>query len=155
MVNMDSVWILLALLVVTILGRAYSVAAAVGLLLVVKLLQVDGFIYPFLEKNGVFIGLVFLVAAILIPIAKGQIDKMDLWHSLTSWIGLAALVLSLLTTYLSGLGMHYLTVEGNSAVMPALLLGAVAAAAFLGGVPVGPLITSGLLAVFAKLFSKG
>jgi len=38
--------------------------------------------------------------------------------------------------------------------MPAMILGAVGAAAFLGGVPVGPLITSGILALFAKIVSK-
>lgn len=153
--KMEPIWILLAILIVAALGKAYSVAAATGLLLVIKLLQADRVAFPFLEKNGVFIGLVSLIAAILIPIARGQIGKVDLWHSFTSGTGLIALILSLLTTYLSGLGMRYLMVEGNSAVMPALIIGAVAAAAFLGGVPVGPLITSGLMAVLVKWFSKG
>ncbi|MPN52322.1 hypothetical protein SDC9_199978 [bioreactor metagenome] len=38
--------------------------------------------------------------------------------------------------------------------MPALIIGAVAAAAFLGGVPVGPLITSGILALFTKFIEN-
>ncbi|MBE3573601.1 MAG: DUF441 family protein, partial [Moorella humiferrea] len=48
----------------------------------------------------------------------------------------------------------YLTVQGHSEVMPALILGAVIAAAFLGGVPVGPFITAGLLAVVVRLIAK-
>ncbi|MFC4766029.1 DUF441 family protein [Effusibacillus consociatus] len=35
-----------------------------------------------------------------------------------------------------------------------MILGAVVAAAFWGGIPVGPLITSGLLALIMKLFHK-
>jgi uncharacterized membrane protein (DUF441 family) len=64
------------------------------------------------------------------------------------------LVLSFLTTYLSGQGLNYLTVQGHSDIMPAMIIGAVAAAAFLGGVPVGPLITSGMVALFAKMIHK-
>ena len=69
----------------------------------------------------------------------------------TSWIGIAALLLSFFTTYLSGQGLAYLTVHGQGDIMPALILGSVAAAAFLGGVPVGPLITSGILAIIVRL----
>lgn len=64
------------------------------------------------------------------------------------------MLISLFTTYLSGLGLQYLTVEGHGDIMPALILGAVISSAFLGGVPVGPFITSGLLALVVKAFSK-
>lgn len=51
--------------------------------------------------------------------------------------------------------MELVTVQGHGDVMPALILGSIAAAAFLGGVPVGPLITTGLLALVMKMFHKG
>ena len=57
-------------------------------------------------------------------------------------------------TYLSGLGLEYLTLQGHSEIMPSLIIGSVIAAAFLGGVPVGPFITSGILALGIKLFNK-
>ncbi|MDF2653870.1 MAG: hypothetical protein K0R19_344, partial [Bacillota bacterium] len=59
--------------------------------------------------------------------------------------------LSFFTTYLSGRGLDFLTVQGHSDVMPSMILGAVIATAFLGGVPVGPLITSGLLVLVIKI----
>lgn len=151
---MESNLILLAILVVSVLGRANSVAIATCLLLFVRLLQLDNYLFPFLERQGVFWGLVLLIAAILIPIARGDITSQNLGQIFTSWLGITALILSLLTTYLSGQGLQYLTLEGHAEIMPALIAGAVAAAAFLGGVPVGPLITSGLLAILAKFFSK-
>lgn len=151
---MEPTWILLAILAAAVLGQANSVAVTTGLLLVIKLLGVDNYVFPVLEKGGLFWGLVLLIAAILIPLARGDITYLDLGRIFTSWIGLAALVLSFLTTHLSGLGLQYLTVEGHGSVMSALILGAVIAAAFLGGVSVGPLITSGLLALIVKIVGR-
>jgi uncharacterized membrane protein (DUF441 family) len=146
--------ILLLILAVAILGKANSVAIATCVLLMLKLLGLDRYVYPSIEKNGMAWGLVLLIAAIMIPIANGSITTENIKSVFTSWIGLVALVLSFLTTYLSGQGLKYLTVQGHSDVMPAMILGAVAAAAFSGGVPVGPLITSGMLALVAKLLHK-
>ncbi len=143
--------ILFAVLAVAVIGKAYTVAAATGILLIVKLTGLDKYIYPFIEKNGMSIGIVVLVAAILLPIATGKITVGNIKGIFTSWIGIAALALSFVTTYLSGRGLDFLTVQGHSDVMPSMILGAVIATAFLGGVPVGPLITSGLLVVLIKL----
>ena len=151
---MSSTIILLLILAAAILGKANSVAIATCVLIIIKLLGLDNYMYPTIEKNGMKWGLILLIAAILIPIANGKITTDNIKSVFTSWIGITALLLSFLTTYLSGQGLNYLTVQGHSDIMPAMIVGAVAAAAFLGGVPVGPLITSGMLAVFAKLINK-
>lgn len=146
--------ILLCIIVVAILGKAESVAIAGCILLIMKLVHVDKYVFPVIEEGGVAWGLVLLIAAILIPIASGKITFVNIKGVFGSWIGAVALILSFLTTYLSGLGLKYLTAEGHGDVMPAMILGSVAAAAFLGGVPVGPLITSGMLALIDKLIGK-
>ena len=151
---MESNIILMVILAAAVLGKANSVAVATCILLIVKLLNFDRLVFPTIEKNGVFWGLVLLIAAILIPIANGNVAFTNIKSIFTSWIGIIALFLSLFTTYLSGLGLNYLTTQGHGDVMPALILGSIIAAAFLGGVPVGPLITSGILAVFVKIFGK-
>lgn len=150
----SSVVILVLILAAAVLGHADSVAVAACILLLVKLLHLDNYIFPFIERNGVFWGVVLLIAAILIPIANGQVKTVDIRNIFTSWMGVTAITLSFLTTYLSGVGLKFLTVQGHTDVMPAMIIGAVGAAAFLGGVPVGPLITSGILAVIAKLVTK-
>ncbi len=142
------------ILVIAVLGKANSVAVAVCILLIVKLLNLDQFIYPLIEKNGVSWGLILLIAAILIPIANGKVTIINVKNIFISWIGVTALILSFFTTYLSGLGLDYLTVQGNSDIIPAMIFGSVLAAVFLGGVPVGPLITSGMLALFVKIIKK-
>lgn len=151
---LDTNIILVIILSVSILGKANSVAIATCILLILKLLNLNKYVFPTVENYGMFAGLVLLIAAILIPIADGKVTSVNIRNVFTSWIGIAALLISLFTTYLSGLGLQYLTVEGHSDVMPALILGAVIAAAFLDGVPVGPLITSGMLALGFKLFHK-
>lgn len=146
--------ILIAILAVSVLGNAKSVAIASCILLFVKLINLDKYLFPVIDNHGMFLGLVLLIAAILIPIANGQITSTNIKTIFTSWTGIVALLISLFTTYLSGIGLQYLTVQGHGDVMPALILGAVIAAAFLDGVPVGPLITSGILALGIKLFHK-
>ncbi|MEY7998759.1 DUF441 domain-containing protein [Clostridium sp. Mt-5] len=151
---MESTVILIIILAAAVIGKANSVATATCILLLLKLLNIDKYIFPSLEENGVFWGIVILVASILIPIANGNVKYINIKSVFTSWLGIFALAVSLFTTYLSGLGMQYLTVQGHSEVMPALILGAIIAAAFLGGVPVGPLITSGIIALGLKIFHK-
>lgn len=151
---MESNIILLVILVASVLGKANSVSIATCLLLLIKLLNMDKYIFPVVEKNGMFLGLILLIGAVLIPLANGQIALTNIKIVFTSISGIAALLISLLTTYLSGIGLQYLTVQGHGDIMPALILGSVIAAAFLGGVPVGPLITSGILAVVLKVFQK-
>jgi uncharacterized membrane protein (DUF441 family) len=146
--------IILTILVISVLGKADSVSIAASMLLIIRLLHFDQFVFPVVAKNGVFWAIVLLISAILIPIASGSITSINIKNNLTSWVGIAALIISFGTTYLSGVGLTYLTVPGNSEVMPALIIGAIAATAFLGGVPVGPLITSGILAMVMKLFHK-
>lgn len=151
---MSSNIILLLILAAAIFGKANSVAIATCILLMLKLLGLDRYVYPLIERSGITGGLIFLIAAILIPIANGHITAESIKNVFTSWIGITALLLSFFTTYLSGQGLNYLTVQGHSDIMPAMIIGAVAAAAFLGGVPVGPLITSGMVALFAKMIHK-
>lgn len=154
MIALNSTTMLLVILAVSVLGKADSVAIATCLLLLAKLIKLDDYIFPIVEKMGVSFGLIFLIAAILIPLANGKITAINIKSVFTSWIGIAALLLSLVTTYLSGLGLRYLTVEGHGDIMPALIIGSVIAAAFLRGVPVGPFITSGILTLVVKLFNK-
>jgi len=154
MVFVETNIILVILLSISIIGKADSVSIAIALLLVIRLLHVENLIFPLLEKKGMFIGLVCLTAAILIPIANGSVNSINIKNNFFSVVGIMALILSFFTTYLSGVGLKYLTAGGHSDVMPSLIIGAVAAAAFLGGVPVGPLITSGMLALAMKLFHK-
>lgn len=151
---MEALIVLILILMMAVLGKANSVAVAACVLIMMKLVKADKYLFPVIEKSGMFWGIVLLTAAILIPIAKGEITYQNIVRSIISWTGMAAFIISLITTYLSGMGLRFLTIENHGDIMPALILGAVAAAGFMGGVPVGPLITSGILAAVVKVFSR-
>ena len=150
---MESNLILGFILLIALIGKANSVALAAALLLLLRLLAVDRFCFPLIAKTGVFWGLVLLIMALLIPLASGEFGIRKLGQTSLSLDGFLALTFSCITTYLSGLGLSFLT-EQRGELLPALILGAVIAAAFLGGVPVGPLITSGLLALVSKIWHR-
>ncbi|MBR0597027.1 DUF441 domain-containing protein [Sinanaerobacter chloroacetimidivorans] len=143
--------ILLLIVAAALFGKANTVAIAAGVLLILKLMGLDRYTYPFIEKNGITYGIIILIAAILLPIANGTITVDSIKNIFVSWIGIAALVLSFITTYLSGQGLDFLTTLGHSEVMPSLIIGAVIAASLLNGLPVGPFITCGLLVVLMQI----
>lgn len=154
MIYLESNVMLLIILALAVLGKANSVAVGTCILLIANLLNIQKYIFPSIEKNGVSWGLILLIASILIPIANGSITYIHIKSTFISWIGITALLLSFFTTYLSGLGLKYLKLQGHGDIMPAMILGAVVSAALLGGVPVGPLITSGILALITRLADK-
>lgn len=47
--------ILLIILAISIIGKADSVSVAIALLLIVRLLHIETFIFPLLEKKGCFV----------------------------------------------------------------------------------------------------
>lgn len=145
--------ILILIIAVTFFGKANTVAIAAGILLVLKVIGLEKYTFPFIEKNGISYGIIVLLVAILLPIASGNISADHIKNIFISWIGVAALLLSFFTTYLSGQGLNFLT-TGHSEVMPSLIIGSILATTFLGGLPVGPFITCGMLVVLIKIFEN-
>lgn len=142
--------ILILIIAVAYFGKANTVAIAAGILLVLKAIGLDKYTFPFIEKNGISYGIIVLLVAILLPIASGNITVDHIKSIFISWVGVAALLLSFFTTYLSGQGLNFLT-TGHSEVMPSLIIGSILATTFLGGLPVGPFITCGMLVIFIKI----
>jgi uncharacterized membrane protein (DUF441 family) len=58
---MNTTYILLGILVVTVLGKANSVAVAVGVLLLIKLAHAENIIFPVLQKEGMFCTRLFFI----------------------------------------------------------------------------------------------
>lgn len=144
---MNGVPILVALLLIGIIARSNLIATAACVLLIIKFANLN-FILPLLEKRGLEVGLLFLLLAILVPVAKGEISEKDLLLTFTSLPGVLALIGGALATHLNGEGLQLLQIDPE--LIFGLLIGSIFGIVFLGGIPVGPLMAAGLTALFLE-----
>ncbi len=142
--------IILIILVVAVIGNNKTVAIAGAIILLVNLLKMGQRVFPFFESKGIEIGIVFIMLAILVPLASGEIDRTQVMATLTNVRAIFAIAIGVLVAFLGGRGVDLMTTEPQ--LVTGIILGTIAGAAFLKGVPVGPLICSGMLYYIFKLF---
>lgn len=99
---------------------------------------------PHLERYGLTIGIIILTIGVLSPIVSGKIALPNL-KELLNWKMFLSIAVGVLVAWLAGRGV---TLMSNQPVLvTGLLIGTIAGVAFLGGIPVGPLIAAGILAL--------
>jgi uncharacterized membrane protein (DUF441 family) len=146
--------ILLTLLFLGILSKSNVIAAAAGILLVVKMINVP-WLLPVIERRGLELGLLFLILSVLVPFATGKVQLKEISLSLTSLAGLLAILSGVIATHLNGKGLDLLTLEPQ--LMIGLVIGSIIGIVFFGGVPVGPLMAAGITVILLeilKIFGK-
>ncbi|TYO97974.1 DUF441 domain-containing protein [Desulfallas thermosapovorans] len=144
---MNGVPLLVALLLVGIIARSNLIATAACVLLIIKFSNLH-FIFSLLEKRGLEIGLLFLLLAILVPVASGKVTEKELIGTFTSLPGILAILGGALATHLNGEGLRLLQIDPE--LIFGLLIGSIFGIVFLNGVPVGPLMAAGLTALFLE-----
>jgi len=144
---MNGVPLLVALLLVGIIARSNLIATAACVLLIIKFTNLH-FIFSLLEKRGLEIGLLFLLLAILVPVASGKVTEKELVGTFTSLPGILAILGGALATHLNGEGLRLLQIDPE--MIFGLLIGSMFGIVFLNGVPVGPLMAAGLTALFLE-----
>ena len=99
---------------------------------------------PLLEKYGVKIGIIILTIGVLSPLVSGKIQLPDL-SGFLSWKMALSIAVGVLVAWLAGKGVPLM---GEQPILvTGLLIGTIIGVAFLGGIPVGPLIAAGILAL--------
>ncbi|KAF1085180.1 hypothetical protein SPSYN_01316 [Sporotomaculum syntrophicum] len=144
--------LLLIIILLGLAGRNYVVAVAAGALLALRLLPGEE-LFPLLERHALNIGIGIITLAILIPLAKGGIGWSELYGTLTSFSGLVAVATGIFVAYLGARGVGYLTIQPQ--VIIGLMVGTIIGVAFFRGVPVGPLIAGGMVALVMQLIGSG
>ena len=117
----------LILLVFTALG-VISHNTPVTIASAVLLLRQQTFLaryLPWVEKNSLTVGIILLFA---------------------DWKNLTAIAVGIFVAWLAGRGVPLMM--NQPAVVPGLIIGTVISVAFLKGIPVGPLISAGILSLF-------
>ncbi|OPY58425.1 MAG: hypothetical protein A4E55_00917 [Pelotomaculum sp. PtaU1.Bin035] len=139
------------LLIVTLLGligKNGTVAAAAGILLVLRLIIPER--PPYIEEYTLKAGITIITLAVLLPFATGEVGFRSIMGSFRSALGLVAVLVGVGIAYLGGRGMSLLTNQPQ--VLVGLLIGTIIGVAFFKGVPVGPLIGAGIVALVISTF---
>lgn len=100
-----------------------------------------------LEKHGLNIGIVLLTCGVLSPLVSGKI-KLPHLSALIRFDMLAAIGVGIFVAWVAGRGVPLMT--NQPTVLIGLILGTIIGVAFLGGIPVGPLIAAGLLSLIIQ-----
>jgi uncharacterized membrane protein (DUF441 family) len=131
-----------------LVARSTPLTAAAGLLLIIKVLKIKSLL-PLLEERGVEIGLLFLMIAVLVPIALDRIGLKEILLTFGSLPGILAIAGGIIATKLNCMGLNLL--ESQPQVILGLVIGSIIGIVFLKGVPVGPLMAGGITAFFLYL----
>ena len=144
---MNGVLLLVVLLLIGIVSRSNLIATAACVLLIIKFANLH-FVFSILERRGLELGLLFLLLAILVPVATGKVSEKEIIGTFTSLSGILAIVGGALATHLNGEGLKLLQIDPE--IIFGLLLGSIIGIVFMGGIPVGPLMAAGLTALFLE-----
>ena len=143
--------IMLAILICGVVGHNMSVAYAAGAVILLKVLGLNQVI-DVLGDKGVTWGIILLTAAIFVPIATGKITWADTLHCFQSPVGIVSLIVGAGVAIFGYLGVDYM--KASPEVATALIIGTMIGVFFFRGVPVGPLIASGVVYVVMTIWQK-
>lgn len=140
--------ILLILMILGVAARNSLIVAAAGVVLIMQVLRLHHY-FPVLERRGLEAGLIFLLMAVLVPFATGEVGWREIRESFTSWSGLAAVAGGLIAAVLSGYGVALLQVRPE--VIVGMVVGTIIGVILFKGIPVGPLAAAGFTAILLAL----
>lgn len=135
--------LLVILIILGIVSHNSAITISAAVLLIMQQTFLSEYI-PLVEKYGLKIGIIILTAGVLSPLVSGKIKLPNLADFL-SWKMALSIVIGVFVAWLAGKGVSLMGAQ--PVLVTGLLIGTVAGVAFLGGIPVGPLIAAGMLAL--------
>ncbi|MDO4430567.1 MAG: DUF441 family protein [Lonepinella koalarum] len=135
---------LAALILLGVLSHNHSITISAIILLFIQQTFLSHYL-PWVEKYGLTVGIIILTVGVLAPIVSGKI-QLPAFSELVHWKVILAMVIGLLVAWLGGQGIGLLA--NQPMLITGLIIGTIIGVAFLGGVPVGPLIAAGILSLF-------
>ena len=101
--------------------------------------------FPWIEKQGVTVGIIILTIGVMAPIASGTLPTTTLMHSFLNWKSLLAIAVGIFVSWVGGRGVALMSSQPT--VVGGLLIGTIIGVSLFRGVPVGPLIAAGLVSL--------
>ncbi len=137
--------ILICLAVLSYFVHNNAVTISILILLAIKITPLAQF-FPYVEKQGIQLGIIILTVAVMAPLASGSLPASSLIKSFANWQSIVAILGGVFVAWLGGRGVHFMSAQPS--VIGGLLIGTVIGVAFFRGVPVGPLIAAGIVSLF-------
>ena len=132
---------LVTLIFLGVISQNSSITISATVLLLMQQTALVQFV-PLVEKHGLNIGIIFLTVGVLSPLVSGRVQVPPVAEFLNFKI-IASVLIGIFVAWLAGRGVFLM---GQQPVLVAgLLIGTVIGVAFMGGIPVGPLIEVGIL----------
>lgn len=141
--------VLVIMLFFSLVGRNNSVAAAIALLLSIKLLNIDS-INQYMAKNGINLGIIILTMGALAPLALNRVSMQEFITVSKSPEGIITIVAGIIVAILASIGLNTMKVDTNGVV--GVLLGTVIGVSFFKGAPIGPMIALGITTLIMRMF---
>lgn len=143
--------VLLLILAAGIVGgnELVTVSAAVTLIL-----QLTGLteVFQFLDRHGVEVGVIFLMLGLLLPFATERMGLGETARSLFSPAGIISVIVGVAAAYLAAEGVAML--QTHPQMLIGLVVGSVLGVSYFGGIPAGPLVAAGMVALLYKLVKR-
>lgn len=143
--------VLLLILAAGIVGgnELVTVSAAVTLIL-----QLTGAadVFLFLDRHSVEVGVIFLMLGLLLPFATESMGLNETAKSLFSPVGVITVVVGVAAAYFAAEGVAMLQTKPEMLI--GLVVGSVIGVSYFGGIPAGPLVAAGIVALLYKLFQQ-
>ena len=132
---------LVTLIFLGVISQNNSITISATVLLLMQQTALVQFV-PLVEKHGLNIGIIFLTVGVLSPLVSGRVQVPPVAEFLNFKI-IASVLIGIFVAWLAGRGVFLM--EQQPVLVAGLLIGTVIGVAFMGGIPVGPLIAAGIL----------
>ena len=140
--------LLVFLIVLGLISQNSAITISAAVLLIMQQTLLSKYI-PILAQYGVKIGIIILTIGVLAPLVSGNIQLPDL-RSFLNWKMGVSILTGIFVAWLAGKGVPLMSEQ--PVLVTGLLIGTIIGVSFLGGIPVGPLIAAGILAVLIGKF---
>ena len=137
--------VLICLAILSYFVHNTAVTISILILLAIKLTPLAQF-FPYVEKQGVQVGIIILTVAVMALLVSGSLPATSLLKSFANWQSIVAIIVGVFVAWLGGRGVSFMSMQPS--VVGGLLIGTIIGVAFFRGVPVGPLIAAGIVSLF-------
>ncbi|WP_338216088.1 DUF441 domain-containing protein [Lacticaseibacillus salsurivasis] len=148
---MESWAFLTAILAIAAVAKNKALLIGVGFVMVIKLIPAFQPLLKTIQAQGINWGVTIISAAIMVPIATGEIGFKELLQVVKSPAGWIAIAMGILVAVLSSKGVGLLAQSPEMTV--ALVFGTIVGVVFLKGIAAGPVIASGMTYVILTVFN--